>query len=357
MHVGEHRITKDSLRKLVDEELARRGRSVSTELYEHALKYEFIADERGHLDNEQLAPRIVGLIEWAQTAPISSEFSPHWFKPEGGYPLLKPPTWWQVTIEQRFSAFADLRLDVLAHLGIEPVPTSFDDEAASAAWTRLKRLKAEQSSVGDELHLPMKLGVDPETGWPNLQDIVFRRGAHRTGSEHRQPNRPQPSPHENSVAFLYDAMAHVARCIGCAEDQALAFLLWGEVPHISWISVTPVSTRGALQILVRHPQVPARDVSAAYRAVRDTLWGPRRRGNKERQLRLAEIVETLLARDGSIDWNEVERQLENYGFRYKNRRSLTQSWRNYSKARATEFAVRGPRSEEKPAGNPDASDG
>lgn len=242
--------------------------------------------------------------------------------PTGASPWITcvapPPRWAARTrmIMKRYRPLQSAMLDACGRhgfVGRAELPVVLNDVLA--------RDRAEGEIV--TLELPPKLADSYVVGrlgvHMNPLILAVRYSAEREAAQHPDGFPPfdvwlAGQQHDLSrqltcIGKLSLVVEHIAKETGCAEWQALAYVLCGELPELPWVRarrVTRPATGEAWLIEVAAPNVPAGDVLGTYLEASASSTEPRRspaEAPSAAQVHLYEFVVPLRAR--GVPWSEI----------------------------------------------------
>lgn len=233
------------------------------------------------------------------------------------------PEWWPAECRRALEHFREDQRRTLTDFGLLGEGGSARFAALEEVYLVVHELAAQEPEAGERLQLRVPTGPYGQT--PLLDFSIVNGWRGRWPDREIDPLRDRPPqkmvPGEGRFARLYDRTRVLTDMTGCYEEEAVAFLLCDRLPWMPWIELLYDDRRDATVIRVRHPEVSAAEVGAAFREFnfrlgRTYLFG--RRGRQRRRRLWPERVETFVdayrAEHSGISWDPAYKAFcETYG--------------------------------------------
>jgi hypothetical protein len=231
------------------------------------------------------------------------------------------PEWWPAECRRALERFREDQRRTLADFGLLGEDGSARFAALEEVCSVVRVVATQEPEAGERLQLRVPTGPYEHTLLLDFAMVTGWRG--RWPDREMDFLRDRPSqrmvPGEGRFARLYDRTRVLADMTGCYEEDAVAFLLCGRVPWMPWIELLYDDACDATLIRVRHPEVSATEVAAAFRDFspgRTYLFG--RRGRQRRRRLWPERVETFVdayrAEHSGFRWDPAYKAFcERYG--------------------------------------------
>jgi hypothetical protein len=180
-----------------------------------------------------------------------------------------PPEWWATEAARIIEDWRSTQQKTLLDFGLfDGAPVFLDLPQVSPF---LEKWGEGQVPEGDPVPLAVPTGYDDETEpFPALVyriQVTWRGWSSATLVAEGRPPSHDEFRRQGALVRLHDASTAMARETGCEPEEAVAFLLCDLAPSLPWIELLYDDDCEATLIRVRHPEVSAREVAQAYRAL------------------------------------------------------------------------------------------